>query len=133
MVGNAIITAVNTGSKTLTVDFQNSTTPGYLIPWIAGAAMVEVPIPITLIWCPITAGFPHYLKSWTRVNFWFNGGNFQLITAGFITDIQGTTQYLDAIPTGARVVFGLFWGRTLRKGTSEPSGQVIQDFGSDRC
>lgn len=97
--GIAIITAVNTVSNTVTVDFTNSSTPNILIPWVNGAANIDVPIPMNLIYCPMTGGYPHYLKDWTRVNFWFNGGNFQIITAGFITDIQGTTQYLSAIST----------------------------------
>lgn len=97
--GISIITAVNGPDKTVTVSFLNSSTPNILIPWVVGASNIDVPIPINLIYCPMTGGFPHSLKDWTRVNFWFNGGNFQLITAGFISDIQGTTQYLSAVAT----------------------------------
>lgn len=107
--GIAIITGVNTSAKTITVDLFNSTTPNVKIAWQNGAAMVDVPIPITLIYAPMTAGFPHYLKDWGRVNFWFNGGNFQVIQCSFISDIQGTTQYLVSIPTGG-YGFGPFGG-----------------------
>lgn len=108
-VGIAIITAVNVGAQTLTLDLNNSTTPGTKLVWVNGTADVEEPIDITLIYAPQTAGYPHYLKDFTRTNFWFNGGNFQLITVGFITDIQGTTQYLLSIPTGG-YGFGPFGG-----------------------
>lgn len=98
--GIAIITAVNIGAKQVTVSLQNSTQPNVKLAWSNGPATIDIPIPIGFVGAPITAGFPHYLKDFSRVNFWFNGGNFQLITAGFITDIQGPTQYLQAIPTG---------------------------------
>lgn len=108
--GIAIITAVDTVNKTLTVDLLNSTTPNVKIAWVAGAATVDVPIPISLLYAPITAGFPHLLKSWTRCNFYFNSGNFQVIQCGFFTDIQGTlTQNLVSIPTGG-YGFGPFGG-----------------------
>lgn len=105
----AIITAVNIGAQTVTVDMVNSSIPNKKLPWVNGAATIEVPIPVTLVYAPMTAGFPHYLKDWGRVNFWFNGGNFQLITAGFITDIQGLSQYLASITTGG-YGFGPFGG-----------------------
>lgn len=99
--GIAIITAVNPGVKQVTVDLLNSTTPGVAIAWnVSAAATIDVPIPATLIYAPITASFPHYLKSWTRANFWFNGGNFQRIQCAFISNIQGVTQYLTAVNTG---------------------------------
>ena len=84
----AIITAVNTGSKTVTVDLINSTSPGAKIPWINGSANVDVPIPINYMQCPITAGFPHYVKSWSRIKFWFNYGNFQQIISNILTDMN---------------------------------------------
>lgn len=96
----AIITDVATGPQTVTVSLTNSTTPGYVIPWEVDNATIEEPIDIALVHAPITAGFPHYLKDWTRWNFWFNGGNFPIISAGFITDVQGSTQYLATILTG---------------------------------
>jgi hypothetical protein len=98
--GVAIITAVDTVNKKLTVDFVNSSTPNILIPWVNGAANVDVPISFNLQYAPLTGGFPHYLKNWGRVNFWFNGGNFQQITAGFTSDIAGITEALSAIITG---------------------------------
>jgi hypothetical protein len=107
--GIAIITAVDTVNNILTVDLFNSTTPNAVISWTNGDAFVDVPIPITYVSAPLTAGFPHYFKSWTRVDFWFNGGNFQLITAGFVSNIQGPSQYLQAIPTGG-YGFGPFGG-----------------------
>ena len=96
----AIITAVNVGAKTVTVDLVNSSTPNTVIPWANGAAAVDVPIPINYQQAPLTGGFPHYLKSWGRVNFWFNGGNFQQIQANFTTDVSGTAYPLVAIQTG---------------------------------
>jgi len=107
--GIAIITAVDTGSKTITVDIDDSTVPGEALPWVAGAAEIEVPIPLDLMWCPQTGSYPHVLKSWGRVNFWFNGGNFQNISTGFQTDITGPTQTLAAIVTGG-YGFGPFGG-----------------------
>ena len=88
--GIAIITAVDTVGNTVTVDLFNSTNPNVKLPWANGAANIDVPIPINLIYAPMTAGFPHYVKDWGRVNFWFNGGNFQSITIGFISDISQT-------------------------------------------
>lgn len=108
-VGIAIITAVDIGGGTITVDLVNSTTPNQAIPWVLGAANIDVPIPVALVYAPQSAGFPHYLKDWTRVNFWFNGGNFQLITAGFISDLVGPTQYLSNIVTTG-YGFGPFGG-----------------------
>lgn len=86
--GIATITAVDTIANTVTVDITQSTTPTVLIPWAAGAANIDVPIPFTLIYAPLTAGFPHYMKNWGRINFWFNAGNFNLINIGFYSDIQ---------------------------------------------
>ena len=96
----AIITAVNVGSKTLTVDLVNSSTPGTVIPWASTTAAVDVPIPVNYQQAPLTGGFPHYLKSWGRCNFWFNGGNFTQITAGFTSDVSGVLENLSAIMTG---------------------------------
>lgn len=107
--GIAIITAVDTVGNTVTVDLVNSTTPNFLLPWTAGAAFIDVPIPVTLVYAPVTGGFVHYMKNWTRVNFWFNGGNFQIITAGFTSDISGPTESLSAILTGG-YGFGPFGG-----------------------
>jgi hypothetical protein len=89
----AIINSIDLVAKTVTVDFKNSTTPGNKIAWLNGAAFVEVPIQITIISTPITAGFPHYLKDWTRFNFWFNSANFFQMQAGFVSDIQGASPY----------------------------------------
>lgn len=86
--GIAIITAVDVIGNTLTVDLNNSTTPGDPIPWVAGAATIDVPIPLALVYAPLTAGFPHYQKDWGRINYWFNGGNFELIQIGFTTDVN---------------------------------------------
>ena len=96
----AIITAVNAGSKTITVSLTNSSQPGTIIPWASTTAAVEVPIPVTLTYAPITGGFPHYMKSWTRANFWFNGGNFPQLGCAFTTDVQGITSNISAIETG---------------------------------
>jgi hypothetical protein len=98
--GIAIITAVDIVHNTLTVDFVNSTTPNALIAWVNGAANVDVPIPINYQQAPMTGGFPHYLKSWGRVNFWFNGGNFQQILANFTSDIDGQAYPMLPIETG---------------------------------
>jgi hypothetical protein len=96
----AIIDSVDTVHNTVTVDLVNSSTPNTLIPWANAAATVDVPIPINYQQAPLTGGFPHYLKSWSRVNFWFNGGNFTQITAGFTSDVSGVLQNLSAIMTG---------------------------------
>ena len=96
----AIITAVDVVHNTVTVDLVNSSTPGTVIPWANTTAAVDVPIPITYQQAPMTGGFPHYLKSWGRVNFWFNGGNFQQIQANVTTDVSGTAYPLVAIATG---------------------------------
>jgi hypothetical protein len=98
----AIITGFDAGASTVTVDFQNSTTPGTLIPWANGAAYVDVPIQINYTSAPITAGFPHFMKDWGRVNLWFNSGNFQQMITGFISDIEGTSPFpvtIQSIPT----------------------------------
>lgn len=90
----AKITAVDIGAMQVTVDLDDSTTPGTVIPWLSSsAAAIDVPITVAYVGAPITAGFPHYVKDWQRANFWFNGGNFQKITLGFISDIQGQIPY----------------------------------------
>lgn len=101
--GIAIITAVDTVHNTVTVSLQLSTTPNSAIPWVAGAATIDVPIPGALTYCPITAGFAHYMKNWSRINYWINNGNLALINVGFISDITGPgiTQYLQANTIGA--------------------------------
>jgi hypothetical protein len=96
----AIITAIDAVHNTVTVDLVNSSTPGTVIPWASTTAAVDVPIPINYQQAPLTGGFPHYLKSWGRVNFWFNGGNFTQITAGFTSDVSGVLENLSAIMTG---------------------------------
>ena len=95
--------------KTLTLDLVNSSTPGTVIPWASTTAAVDVPIPINYQQAPMTGGFPHYLKSWGRVNFWFNGGNFQQIQANFTSDIDGQAYPMMAIATGG-YGFGPFGG-----------------------
>lgn len=96
----AIILAVNAGAKTITVDLVNSTTPGTVIPWnFLTSPTVENPIPITLQYLPITGNFPHYMKTWGRIDFWFYAGNFQRITAGFTSDISGPTPVTEIIQT----------------------------------
>jgi hypothetical protein len=105
--GISIITAIDAAANTVTVDIFNSTTPNVKIPWVNGAANIDVPIPITAVYAPITAGFPHYLKDWGRVDFWFNGGNFQSITLGFITNVQPSpTQQVSAILSSSGYGFG---------------------------
>jgi hypothetical protein len=96
--GIAIITAVDTGANTVTLSLTNSTLPGTPIVWVNGAANIDVPIPGLLTYCPMTAGFVHYVKDVTRINFWINNGNFQVMTVGFISDITGPglTQPLQA-------------------------------------
>lgn len=89
----AIITGVNLITKAVTVDFQNTNTPGVLVPWANGAAFVDVPIAIQYLSAPITAGFPHYLKDWGRVNYWFNNANFFQAEVGFLSDVQGSNPF----------------------------------------
>lgn len=98
----AIIDSVDMNANTVTVDILNSSQPNIIIPWAAGDAQVQVPIPMNLTFAPITGGFPHYMKVWGRVNFWFNYGNFSTIQAGYFTDVDlaGTTQPLQSIITG---------------------------------
>lgn len=97
----AIITAFDKTSGNATVDLQNSTTPGTIIPWTVGAATIDVPIPIAVTYAPLTGGFPHYLKSFGRLNYWFNNGNFPSITAGFISDsMAGPSQVLNTLISG---------------------------------
>ena len=86
----AIIDSVDTIHNTVTVDLQNSSQPGLAVSWANAAATVQTTIPVALTYAPITGGFPHYMKSWTRVDFWFNGGNFPLINTAFTTDVTGT-------------------------------------------
>lgn len=94
----AIIVAVNVGAKTITIDLTNSTTPGTVIPWnFLSNPTIENPIPITLQYLPMTGNFPHYVKTWGRINFWFYAGNFQRITAGFTSDINGPTPVTEPI------------------------------------
>jgi hypothetical protein len=85
----AIIDSVNVAAKTVTVDLVNSSTPGTPIPWSATgpSAYIDVPIPITYMPCPMTGGFPHYVKSWGRLNLWFNAGNFTNIQLSIMTDM----------------------------------------------
>ena len=96
----AIITAVDTVGKTVTVDLKDSTQPGTLIPWANASATIDTPIPVALTYAPITGGFPHYMKSWTRADFWFNGGNFPQLGCSFTTDVQGISSNISAIETG---------------------------------
>ncbi len=86
--GIAIIDSVNVGTNQITIDLQNSNSPGNVLGFTAGAAFIDVPISWTLTYAPLTAGFPHYVKDWGRINFWFNSGNFNLISIGFFSDIQ---------------------------------------------
>ena len=86
----AIITDFDITNKTVTVDIGDSTTPNVLIPWVNGSAFADIPIDVNFQSVPMTAGFPHYLKDWGRVNFWFNGANFQQATSGFVSDVQGS-------------------------------------------
>lgn len=96
----AIIDSFDAGSNTVTVDLQNSTQPGLAVPWANATALIEVPIAITHTYAPITGGFPHYMKSWTRADFWFNGGNFPYVNCNFTTDVTGIPDPLAAITTG---------------------------------
>lgn len=85
----ALVTAVNPGIQQVTVDLQNSSTPGVQIPWqtVSGTFRFEKPIPVKLQYTPITGNFPHYMKIWGRINYWFNSGNFVQITLGYISDV----------------------------------------------
>ena len=96
----AIITAFDAVANTVTVSITNSTQPGTLIPWANASALIEVPISILWTLAPVTGGFPHYMKSWTRADFWFNAGNFPQISGAFTTDVQGIQSNLSAIETG---------------------------------
>jgi hypothetical protein len=101
------------GANQIVLDAQNSTTPGKPIAWQVGAYYnIDVPIPVTFTSAPITAGFPHYMKDWTRVNFWFNSGNFNYITLGFISDIQGPNTYpvIYSVPAYANTVYAFGFG-----------------------
>lgn len=86
-VGQSLITAVDSMNSTLTVEDT--------ITWTAGAAQILEPIAIDVMWCPITGGYPHLMKNWTRCNFWFNGGTFTELTAGFISDIGSSAVTVD--------------------------------------
>lgn len=95
-IGTAIILSVDTVANTLTVDLNNSTQSqnpslktNQALPWVVGAAQVEVPISVALTVVPQTAGFPHFMKDWGRVNFWFNAGGFNQILASWQTDLTG--------------------------------------------
>lgn len=86
----SIVTAVDVVANTITLSLQNSTQPGTVAPWAIAAAGIWVPIPVTVTQAPITGGFPHYLKSWTRVDLWFNIGNFPLVNTYYTTDVTST-------------------------------------------
>jgi hypothetical protein len=89
-VGIAIITSVNILNSTVTVDIGNSTSPGIPIPWnLAAPVNIDEPIQVAITQTPLTAGFPHYMKDWGRVNFWFNAINFPVVQCGFASDYQG--------------------------------------------
>lgn len=83
----AIIDSVDTVANTITLDLQNSTQPGTVVPWASAAATVQVTIPVALTYAPITGGFPHYMKSWTRLDAWFNQGNFPVLNTIYTTEM----------------------------------------------
>lgn len=112
-VGVAIILAVDIVNNTLTVDIDNSTQAqnpilgtNEALLWVVGAAQVEVPIPLALTVCPQTAGFPHFMKDWGRVNFWFNSQNFNKINASWQTDLAGFQSPTQAIYSNSASNFG---------------------------
>lgn len=129
--GIAIITAVDTVLNTVTVDLTVSNSPGTVIGWVAGAANIDVPISCSLVYAPITAGFPHYFKNWGRCNFWFNGGNFSNLVVGFFAEVQDpsvtTSQTLTAaqnIALGGGYGLGLYGSGPY--GGSSPYTLAIQ-------
>lgn len=83
----AIIDSVDVAGKTLTLNLENSSQPGTIIPWASAVAEVQTPIPVALTYAPITGGFPHYMKSWTRMDLWFNSGNFPILNTVYSTDV----------------------------------------------
>lgn len=87
--GTAIITAIDVGAKTITVDIDDSTNPGEALVWTAGSVAIQVPIDLAVTHCPLTGGSPHMMKNWTRINFWFNSGNFNQIRVAYQTDVTG--------------------------------------------
>lgn len=112
------IVSVNTVDNEVTVedDFDD---------WEIDAATVIQPIPITVMWTPITTGTPHFTKNWTRANFWFAGGSFTELNAGFISDLS---PYGEEVPMelGSNAPWGQFgWGIGPWGGTSDFS-QTIQ-------
>lgn len=111
------ITAINTGAKTVTVTDT--------LTWSNAAAQVQVPISVALQWCPITASFPHFMKSWNRCNFWFSGGNFSNLTAGFTSDISGFSETV-SLALQSNAPWGQFqWGLQPWGGTTN-FAQAIQ-------
>lgn len=87
----ALITSVDTIGNTITISLQHSSTPGVQIAWVNAAAQIDVPIPTQIQLAPITGNFPHYTKTWGRINYWFNGGNFNQISYGFVADTTSPT------------------------------------------
>ena len=93
--------------------------------WEMGDAQVLEPIEITIMWTPISAGVPHFMKNWTRANFWFAGGNFTDLKAGFISDLSPYGETVD-MTLGSNAPWGQFgWGLAPWGGTSD-FAQTIQ-------
>lgn len=112
------IVSVNTGLNQVTLADD-------LADWLLTDAQVLQPIPINVMWTPITAGAAHFMKNWTRANFWFAGGTFTALQAGFLSDISPYTESVD-MTLGSNAPWGLFgWGEGPWGGTSD-FAQTIQ-------
>ena len=86
----SIITAVDVVGLTVTVTD--------LFSWELSSATLVQPIAQTIVTTPISAGFTHYMKNYSRLIYNFSNANFSSITASCISDISLYTEFWPIMP-----------------------------------
>lgn len=117
----SIITAIDTGTKTVTVSD--------LLSWYTGtAATLYDPISSSLTYSPLTCGYPNYIKRFEpAVQFVFSQSNFDTATVGFSTDFYSSVEEVDISPI-QNGGWGTFPFGTLPFGVSSAPLQMVDTY-----
>jgi len=118
----AIVQSVNIGTGVITID--TSPTPNF----VNGSGTVYTPVTATILYAPLTCGFPTYLKRFaTNLQVVFSNTNFKSVLASFNTDLfaSNETSTLKPKQSSGWGTFG--WG-TQPWGVTTPLLQTIPTY-----
>lgn len=115
----SIITAIDPLLNTVTVEDAD-------IIWDNASCAILTPIPAEITWAPFTSNYPHFMKNYTRIKYWFKEGNFETVEATFVTDISPNAEgFTISLPEGepwGSGPWGQFnWGGTSALSTTAPT------------